>query len=135
SIDEAEAPIEILTSEAQKDLETILKRTHISPTSENELEEIDLTSANTFKPSAMGITFFANFINKGNLIIEVQGARYKKIQSPKRSHSWWLRVPLKLKYQIPNDVLSGLSGSLKNTENYIIEHAIEDLNLSIEIYT
>lgn len=63
-------------------------------------DDFDLTDANTFKPSAMAITFKCRVPNSGSLRVTVRGAYYDKIithiPGVKKPRDWWLRKPFEL---------------------------------------
>ena len=72
---------------------------------EADSDDFDLTDANTFKPSAMAISFQCRIPPGGSLAIAVSGAYYDRlavhIPGAKRSRDWWLRRPFKLTGNIP----------------------------------
>lgn len=62
-----------------------------------DLDDFDLTDANTFKPSAMAVSFEARLADTGSLKVEVAGARYEKltvhIPGVAKPVEWWARRP------------------------------------------
>lgn len=72
-------------------------------------DDFDLTDANTFKPSAMAITFKCRVPASGSLKVTVRGAYYDKIiahiPGVKQSRDWWLRKPFQLVGSVPGWVL------------------------------
>lgn len=60
-------------------------------------DDFDLTDANTFKPSAMAISFETCMADSGALTVEVVGARYEKltvhIPGYAKPVEWWVRRP------------------------------------------
>jgi hypothetical protein len=60
-------------------------------------DDFDLTDANTFKPSAMAVSFETRMADAGALTVEVVGARYEKltvhIAGVARPVDWWVRRP------------------------------------------
>ncbi len=83
-------------------------------------DDFDLTDANTFKPSAMAVSFKCRVPVGGSLEITVRGASYEKISAHisglKRPREWWLRKPMELTGSIPGYVLLGENNRLKNVE-------------------
>ena len=63
-------------------------------------DDFDLTGANSFKPSAMAISFQCRIPASGSLAIRVTGAHYEKIKVHIPGHSkpvdWWCRRPFTL---------------------------------------
>lgn len=84
---------------------------------EADSDDFDLTDANTFKPSAMAISFQCRIPPGGSLSIAVSGAYYDKlgvhIAHAKRSRDWWLRRPFELTGTISGDALLRETGRLK----------------------
>jgi hypothetical protein len=62
-------------------------------------DDFDLTDANSFKPSAMAISFECRIPRvEGHLLLEVSGARYEKFKVSvpgKRPFDWWVRRPFR----------------------------------------
>lgn len=60
-------------------------------------DDFDLTDANSFKPSAMAVSFEASAADVGSLSVEVVGARYEKltvhIPGVAKPVEWWARRP------------------------------------------
>src|SRR5712692_179127 len=82
---------------------------------ESESEEFDLSLANAYQPSSIGVSFLADFPEHSELVVEVTGGRYQKktvwlksetvpkeptsnqgqsSRDKRRSRTWWLRTPL-----------------------------------------
>jgi hypothetical protein len=84
---------------------------------EADSDDFDLTDANTFKPSAMAISFQCRIPTGGSLSITISGAYYDKlpvhIAGVKRSRDWWLRRPFELAGTIPGGALLRETGQLK----------------------
>ena len=84
---------------------------------EADTDDFDLTDANTFKPSAMAVSFQCLIPPGGSLAIAVSGAYYDRlavhIPGVKRSRDWWLRRPFTLAGNIPGDALLHSTGQLK----------------------
>lgn len=60
-------------------------------------DDFDLTDANTFKPSAMAVSFECRTSKEGYFAIAVEGARYEKlvvhIPGVAKAVEWWVRRP------------------------------------------
>lgn len=63
-------------------------------------DDFDLTDANTFKPSAMAVSFKCRIPGEGALQITVRGACYERIAADipglKKARDWWVRRPFEL---------------------------------------
>ncbi len=62
---------------------------------EADSDDFDLTDANTFKPSAMAVSFKVRVALAGSLSISIRGAYYDKISAQipglRKAVDWWLR--------------------------------------------
>lgn len=87
---------------------------------EADSDDFDLTDANTFKPSAMAISFQCRISAGGSFDISVTGAHYEKISAHipgvKQSVDWWLRKPFELVGNVPGSVLVNETNRLKIVE-------------------
>ena len=84
---------------------------------EADSDDFDLTDANSFKPSAMAVSFQCRISNSGSLKIRVTGAHYERIvvHIPGRAKplDWWRRRPFTLAGEISASVLSEEINRLK----------------------
>ncbi|MBM7841618.1 helicase-related protein [Herpetosiphon giganteus] len=78
----------ILTEDAYKAAETIAARIDVAET-----EEMDLSTANSYKPSSMGVSFLADLPNNSMLVVHVTGGRYRQqaVSVQEREQTWWCR--------------------------------------------
>ena len=80
-------------------------------------DDFDLTDANTFKPSAMAVSFKCRVPAAGTLRLAVRGAHYDKISAHipglKQTRDWWLRRPFVLVGTVPGSVLLNDTHRLK----------------------
>jgi len=79
------------------------------PRGEADSDDFDLTDANSFKPSAMAISFQCNLARPGSLEVTVTGAYYDRLSIDwpglRRPRTWWVRRPFELTGRIPSKVL------------------------------
>ena len=73
-------------------------------------DDFDLTDANTFKPSAMAVSFECRLLpGGGSLSVSVRGAYYEKINAyipgVSKSLDWWVRRPFELIGSVSDDLL------------------------------
>lgn len=87
---------------------------------EADSDDFDLTDANTFKPSAMAISFKCRVPLESSLEIKVQGAYYDRISAHipgvKKPRDWWLRKPFELLGTVPGNVLVNETNRLKTMD-------------------
>lgn len=128
-----EMPEDPLTDTARKDIEKALKRTGQS-ISESESDELDLSTANLYRPSSMAVSFLADFPEGARLNIVATGGRYQKKQIPGRERPWWLRSPVRINAEFKaEDIRSLKRGKIKpvSTDN----ENTEGLDLHIEVFS
>ena len=85
---------------------------------EADSDDFDLTDANSFRPSAMAISFQCNVPADGSLAVTVTGAYYDRLSVEwpglRRPRIWWVRRPFKLTGVIPAQVLLDETNRRKN---------------------
>jgi hypothetical protein len=86
---------DLLTAQARKDLEDIQHRSSRS-SAEPESEDLDLSSANSYRPSSIAVSFLASVPDGAKLIIEAKGGRYRRfhVTIESKERIWWLRSPV-----------------------------------------
>jgi len=59
-------------------------------------DEFDISTANSFRPNSMALSFKTMITNQSNLIVRVKGGRYtsKKLIVEEHEQEWWLRRAL-----------------------------------------
>ncbi|MFI1459425.1 helicase-related protein [Nocardia carnea] len=84
---------------------------------EADSDDFDLTDANSFKPSAIAISFQCRVPTNGSLKIAVTGAHYERlsvhIPGLSKPVDWWRRRPFTLVGSVPGRVLIGETHRLK----------------------
>lgn len=87
---------------------------------EADSDDFDLTDANSFKPSAMAISFQCRVPADGSLAVTVTGAHYEKISvhipGLSKPVDWWRRRPFTLTGSVPGSVLLSETNRLKIVE-------------------
>lgn len=79
-------------------------------------DDFDLTDANTFKPSAMAVSFQCRVRPGGSFSVSVTGAYYERISAHipgVKQADWWLRRPFELTGSVPGSVLLNETNRLK----------------------
>jgi hypothetical protein len=61
-------------------------------------DDLDISSANTYRPSSMAVSFLAEFPDDAQLEVDASGGRYhrKKVHIEGKERVWWLRRPFRL---------------------------------------
>jgi hypothetical protein len=79
-------------------------------------DDFDLTDANTFKPSAMAISFKCTVADSSGLRVRITGAYYDRVVADipglKKPRDWWVRRPFELDGVVPADTILGRRGRL-----------------------
>jgi hypothetical protein len=127
-----------ISGEMLRDLEAIqARRDRIEGDDEPEL---DLTGANTYKPSTMAVSFLAELREGCSLEVLAHCGRYrpKKVTITEGERSWervwWLYSPVSLKMRFDLEQLC--TGEAKLVAGTIAESSnVEGLSLSIEAYS
>lgn len=87
-------PVEVLTSRGRAEADS---------------DDFDLTSANTFKPSSMAISFQCKVSQSGLIRLQVDCAYYDRISAKipgiSKPVDWWVRHPLTLEASLSGDLL------------------------------
>jgi hypothetical protein len=88
----------IVTEQAQQAIDKIERRIEALP-AEPDSYDFDLSSANTFRPSSMGISFLTEFPTDAVLLFEASGGRYNKhtVYVEGQERTWWLRSSVSIK--------------------------------------
>jgi hypothetical protein len=89
-----------------------------APRGQADSDDFDLTDANSFKPSAMAISFQCDIPEDGSLAVTVTGAYYDRLSVDwpglRRPRTWWVRRPFELIGTIPGRVLLDETNRRKN---------------------
>ncbi len=126
-----------LTEQAAKSLEELEQRA-VKDLDDPDDDDFDLSAANAYRPSSMGISFLAEIPNGSSLLIEASGGRYRAkdvhIAGQERPWTWWLRSPVTMREEFD---VGGLPAtrvtSVKGTP--VIRDNAEGLDIHIEVYS
>lgn len=124
---------ELISPSALKQTELIDKR---STGDEADDDDFDLSSANAFRPSSMGVSFLVELPQDSTLVVEASGGRYlpKEIKVSSRDLTWWLRVPVKLRAEFTAESLCQ-KGALIVKPSKLETDGLEDLDIAIEVFS
>jgi Helicase conserved C-terminal domain len=109
-------------SETEEDPTEPIIEIEVKPTSgaqgQADSDDFDLTDANSFKPSAMAVSFQCAIPSGGSLEVRVTGAYYDRlpVEWPglRRPRIWWIRRPFALTGIIDGQILLDMTGQRKN---------------------
>jgi hypothetical protein len=122
---------EIVTGAAQQSIEQISQR-------ENEASpyDFDLSAANTFRPSSMGISFLADFPEDALLVVEAAGGRYRKyaIRVQGQERSWWLRSVVSIQAEFDAAAICTENEARIEPRSIAAEN-VNDLEIEIELFS
>ncbi|MEP7013294.1 MAG: helicase-related protein [Acidobacteriota bacterium] len=84
----------------------------IASPQEADTDDFDLSLANAYQPSSMGVSFLADLRDGDDLVVEVTGGRYSQAVvivavpgKPERKRIWWLRYPVRVLAKVPGNLL------------------------------
>lgn len=94
------------------------------------LDDFDISTANSFRPNSMAVSFKANITEQSNLIVHVTGGRYtpKTVFIRDKEKEWWLRSPVQGTFTCSGKVL--LEKTVNNAEQM---QPIECLDLEVKV--
>jgi hypothetical protein len=133
--DEIIALEDIVTGAAQQSIDLIEKRSG-AVKGEPDAYDFDLSSANTFRPSSMGISFLAEFPKDATLVVEASGGRYRKhlIRVQGQERFWWLRSPVSIRAEFDAGAICS-SGEAKIAARSILAENVDELRLQVEVFS
>jgi Helicase conserved C-terminal domain len=141
---------QVLAGAAAKAIERIAERQRVPP--EGEESDFDLSTANAYRPSAMGLSFICDLPPGSKLAVTLTGGRYrqKKVHIGRggsdartgqstsgdqtEERTWWLRSPVRLEAEFASETLTGKSDRLVQPGERRLEN-LDDLDLSVAVYT
>jgi len=87
--------------DTDEDGETAEHDAHPETRTEDNFDELDLSMANSYKPSSIAISFLAEIPDGSRLTVSASGGRYKKktVQFQGKEYDWWLRSPVSVETQ------------------------------------
>jgi len=91
-----EEPLTVLSDAAEKDIDEVARRIERAEGWATEDDDFDLTTATSFRPSTMGVTFLAELPAESVLTVAVSGGRYQRliVSVAGQERVWWRRVPV-----------------------------------------
>ncbi len=97
--------------------------------------DLDLSAANKYLPSSMGVSFLAEFPVGAELIVEATGGRYvkKPIRVEEHQREWWLRLPLSMTSRFSGEALRASAGGKVSAIEVVPENT-SGLDLRVEVF-
>ncbi|HYJ89184.1 MAG TPA: hypothetical protein VEW46_24175, partial [Pyrinomonadaceae bacterium] len=97
--------------------------------------DLDLSAANKYLPSSMGVSFLAEFPVGAELVVEATGGRYvkKPIRVEEHQREWWLRLPLSLTSRFSGEALRASAGGKVSAIEVVPENT-SGLDLRVEVF-
>lgn len=131
----SEESSDILTPLAQRTLEQIEKRPEKLPSSP-EGSDIDISTANSPRPSSMGVSFLADLPADAVLTVEVSGGRYRKhvVYVQRQERTWWLRTPVTISASFEAKDLC-VPGEAKVAAYETHAQNVEGLDIHVEVFS
>jgi len=141
-LDSAAAP---LSNEAIQCLEEIGERSRAGGEGADP-DDFDLSGANKYKPSIMGISFLAGFPEGSSLVVDVPSfdpaggfpvnGRYRKIvvQLAGKERVWWLRSPVSIRAEFPADAICSTDGKVVKPSRYTCSN-LDGMDIRIEVFS
>ncbi|HAJ58090.1 MAG TPA: helicase [Cyanobacteria bacterium UBA8543] len=126
-LDESEVAI---TEEVSQSLEELKKG--IIDSREPDSDDFDLSTANAYLPSSMGVSFLGEFNQDSVLLIKAWGGYYrpKIVKVSGNERTWWLRKPVEFTVEFDGNKLC------QKKENRLSKPGkINGLNLSVEVFS
>lgn len=123
-----------LDQRAAENLEEIERRAEVG--AELDPDDFDLSGANSYRPSSLGVSFLADFPDGSVLVVEATGGRYRQrsILVAGRERVWWLRSPVTFRAEYGGgDCCSGPSKKVRATASSSTND--ENLDVKLEVYS
>lgn len=123
-------PEPILEENAYQSLEASQKE--ITKSTETESDNFDLSTANAYLPSSMGVSFLGEFHQDSQLLVKAWGGCYraKIVKVAGKERTWWLRKPIEFTVDFDGNQLC------QQQEKRLTQTAkIHGLDLSVEVFS
>lgn len=127
-----------LTAEARKDLEQIQERVQQrkgSATPEDDTDDFDLSSANSYRPSSMAVSFLVDVPSGATLMVEATAGRYHRlpVNVAGKDRTWWRRTPVTFKAEFTMETLFSVDKKLIRPTKFDSTN-LNGLDVRVEVY-
>lgn len=134
----------IVTNEGAECLNAIAEKIE-SGSEAPEPDDFDLSAANKYRQSSMGVSFFAEFTEGSRLLVEVPSindkgypvnGRYRKktIKTGDIKRDWWLRDPVTIEAEYDSAEICSINGLTVTAYRYDT-HNIEEMDIRVEVFS
>lgn len=124
----------LLADEAFRNLDRISRRDggHDDPLP----DDFDLSTANAFKPSSMGVSFLAELLSGDMLVVEACGGRYRRTQvhAGESVRNWWLRSPVTVNARFTSDSINSANMATVPPDISTSDNT-DGLDLRVEVFS
>lgn len=121
-----------------KNIESVSSVVNNVKTDENPID-YDLSLANVYQPSSLGITFLAEVTKNSKLLLSFNGGRYLPIPIHIKDFQkeWWIRKPVVIEAEINGERLLASEQQLIYSDkgNITFQKNIEDLSIRFEVFS
>ena len=102
---------------------------------DNNPDELDLSTANSYKPSSIGVSFLARFSTGSRLIIDATGGRYRKldVEIETNQRTWWVRSEISLRSEFSGDEIINSLHKKVNPSSTTSSN-LDGMDLRIELF-
>src|SRR5919202_33009 len=99
---------------------------------ETELDDFDLSTANAYLPSSMGVSFLGEFPQDSQLLVKAWGGCYrlKIVKVEGKERTWWLRKPVEFTVEFEGNQLCH-----QQERRFDKTAKINGLDLSVEVFS
>jgi hypothetical protein len=128
----------ILEDSAHQNIEALRlrdERAEAVADDEDTLPELDLSGANSYKPTSMAVSFLLDVGGGGSIHLSLRAARYrrKQVTVGERKSAWWIRQSLAFEADIPADELNGQG--IRQAERNADTPAFNGLDVRFEVFS
>jgi len=104
----------------------------ITKSTETESDDFDLSTANTYLPSSMGVSFLGEFYQNSQLLVTAGGGYYRSkiVKVDGKERTWWLRKPVKFTVDFDGNKLCQ-----QKERRFDKTEKINGLDLSVEVFS
>jgi hypothetical protein len=104
---------------------------------DSEKDEFDISGANTYRPSSMGISFLAEFQEQSTLIVEASGGHYRPllVTVEGKEKKWWARSPVTIRAEFGANALCASGNCLRSFPVDPTTPTQEGLCLNIQVFS
>jgi len=125
-----------LTETGVKGLEELDRRSSRRRREDPDQDDFELSSANTYRPSSMGVSFLAEVPAGASIAVKVSGGRYrkKKVLAGDRERIWWLRNEIRIAATFYGDSLIA-EGNVRAVPSVVDNQGLDGIEIAIELFS